>query len=109
MKPRHAAALALVGWYLMMPPIRLGTLTNGQAGYTIASSLPFSEWSNFGSFDSVQKCDGRRMMDIESAKHMLAMSHLDPSKPPDQFKSLKFTAPLLAQCIASDDPRLKAN
>jgi len=35
MKPRHAAALALVGWYLMMPP-----MGNGKVYVT----APLTKW-----------------------------------------------------------------
>jgi hypothetical protein len=38
MKPRHAAALALVGWQLMYP--------NPQKGVTYNS--PLSQWDSFG-------------------------------------------------------------
>jgi hypothetical protein len=37
MKPRHVAALALVGWYLMVPPL-----------------VP--QWTILDSFDSAEEC-----------------------------------------------------
>ncbi len=48
MKPRHAAALALVGWYLMVPPIQNGR-PNDQA--------PFSKWVIEHIYDSADRCD----------------------------------------------------
>ena len=61
MKPRPAAALALVGWYLMAPPIRWGMLSSGQEGFKLASSLPLSAWNHVGSFDSAQQCETFRL------------------------------------------------
>ena len=39
MKPHHAAALALVGWYLLAPPI-----THGRSGKHLERSAPLSKW-----------------------------------------------------------------
>jgi hypothetical protein len=49
MKPRHAAALALVGWYLMTPPL------TGSSG--IATQAPLTQWTVIGSsYPSEEKC-----------------------------------------------------
>jgi hypothetical protein len=47
MKPRHAAALALVGWYLMVPPG-----SNPVTGYWKF----LSQWKVIGTFDSESTC-----------------------------------------------------
>jgi len=47
MKPRHAAALALVGWYLMLP-LRKGT--------AILDDAPIASWKRVDSFDSASEC-----------------------------------------------------
>jgi hypothetical protein len=101
----RAAALALMGWYLLSPPIRLGTLATGRTGYKLASSLPLTEWSNFGGFDSAQQCEVRRLMDIEAAKNQAATRHFALSNFVDQFNSLELTATVLAQWVATNDPR----
>lgn len=44
MKTCHAAALALLGWYLMVP------LVGGDA------SAPLSQWRTIDSFDTAQEC-----------------------------------------------------
>jgi hypothetical protein len=77
MKPRHAAALALVGWYLMMPmimskesesdcpPDSIGTKTSpsncGQHHYItfrehVDSNAPLSKWSIAYFTDSMWGC-----------------------------------------------------
>jgi hypothetical protein len=45
MNLRHAAALALVGWYLMMPLMA-----------TPGPDLGLKYWSNDGSFDTAAEC-----------------------------------------------------
>ena len=47
MKPRHAAALALVGWYLMMP-------------LKDHPEAPIKYWSQIGSYDSAKECEAER-------------------------------------------------
>jgi hypothetical protein len=46
MNLRHAAALALIGWYLMAPPY----------GDT-RPKIPLSEWDTQRVFDSARDCD----------------------------------------------------
>ena len=49
MKPCHAAALALVGWYLMFPPHK----SDGWADY----NAPLEKWIVTGQrFDNAQSC-----------------------------------------------------
>jgi hypothetical protein len=95
MKPRHAAALALVGWYLMLPP---------RVVDRFYPDAPLSQWKRFGpeEYSSRAECEAER-------ERQKAMFNFDPEKLPPE----KFTARTLArgaralQCIATDDPRLK--
>jgi len=56
MKPRHAAALALVGWYLMRPPLT----QTGPDTYNLPpdTSAPLSKWTyqTVDHFDSEEEC-----------------------------------------------------
>jgi hypothetical protein len=79
MKLRHAAALALVGWYLMVPPIRDGKVID----------VPVSQWEHLDSFDSARECR------VAGYKYQ------------DRQKAEKKPYPGAWECIASDDPRLK--
>ena len=83
---RHAAALALAGWYLMGPPF-----VNGRAD--LKASL--SRWTTLGSYDSAEQCeeDRQALQRAGSAWHR-----------PDPDLSAK--AMTLMRCVASDDPRL---
>jgi hypothetical protein len=51
MDRRHAAALALLGWYLMTPPVRV----EGEKR-TMLVDRPFSDWT--ASFDTAEACAG---------------------------------------------------
>ena len=95
MKPRHAAALALVGWYLMVPPSAFKVAD-------LASGLdPLWWWIQVGSFDSVNECEqGRRMM-IDRFMADLQRDYRDATA------LHGFDAFYYSQCLASDDPRLK--
>ena len=97
MNPRHAAALTLVVWYLMIPP-------SGDLASDLATGLePLWQWFQIGSFDSEDACQqGRHLM----ISRFMADLQKDPSNTED-FHS--FDAFYYSQCVASDDPRLKGN
>ena len=101
MKPRHAAALALVGWYLLAPPFA--------APYTPDPTAPLSQWDHEESFDSATKCEDYAADLLKTAKAK-AFAARDSTNP---FKAAAFQgfadAQALAQCISTDDPRLKGN
>jgi hypothetical protein len=85
MKLRHAAALALVGWYLLVPP-QTRTWWIGPERYDDAT--PLSRWTIERSFDQAEACEAARSATQEQAGDAaIRMRH--------------------AACVASDDPRLK--
>jgi hypothetical protein len=53
MNPRHAAALALVDWYLAMPP---HIHRNGQVLVGVDRSPPLGQWGIADSFDTAAEC-----------------------------------------------------
>jgi hypothetical protein len=91
MKPRHAAALALVGWYLMVPP-----------SHSSESGPPtLSEWSVYKTFESADVCYYFR---AETASGMLQ------DAPPDfaeRFDGSFMNTFEQGRCVATNDPRLK--
>jgi len=116
-KLRHAAALALTGWYLVVPqpdsPVKRPNF-----------KAPLSQWNQMGAFDSAAACDKER-----ESRRQLALEALDQVKreiealPDTGNRPLREVAPKVYQddvtvsdfalgitasrCIASDDPRLK--
>jgi hypothetical protein len=89
MNRSHAAALALVGWYLMIPV----------PGYW---NDPLSKWSHFDSYDTATECASVQRRMIEKT-----------SRPDWDPGAGKFSAADLhrsfahSECISTDDPRLK--
>jgi hypothetical protein len=85
MKPRHAAALSLVAWNLMMAP----TFRNPQTdSFTIDLNAPLSAWEFVSSYYSAADCRFAERDLIETAGEYPNVIG---------FYTL---------CIASDDPRL---
>jgi hypothetical protein len=100
MSLRHAAALALVGWYLLSPPIVL----EGEKA-KIDGSVPLSQWHR-----------GDRVYETESAceeenakLRAIAESHKNWIGPSGSVAAANDRYVLLTnqRCIATDDPRLK--
>ena len=89
-KLRHATALALVGWYLMVPPIVDGVAV---------INAPVSKWIVNTPFDSASECDKAQGILVLRAKR-----DLEKVQRTDLAIAISFTQ---AQCIATDDPRLK--
>jgi hypothetical protein len=81
-KLRHAAALASVGWYLMVPPRE----NDNSAKLRI---VPLAEWID--SFDTAKEC---RDAGLEE-EHQYAKDPLEA----DEYGTW--------ECIATDDPRLR--
>jgi hypothetical protein len=61
MKPRHAAALALVGWYLLLPPINLDSKA------VLDIDAPFSKWEIYKAFDSAADCEASEAFLMEKS------------------------------------------
>ena len=55
---RHAAMLALAGWYLMMPPMgSVESRRNPSTGFYVAySTQPLNTWEIAGSYDTAAEC-----------------------------------------------------
>jgi hypothetical protein len=101
MKPRHAAALALVGWYLMVPPI----ISHAPKPDL---SAPKSKWSAYGPFSSQGECERRHRKMItygDSFQFRARMKILSSeSALDDELKCLA-----AGHCILRDDPRGTSN
>ena len=81
MKLRHAAALARVGWYLMLPLAK-------------HPDAPIDQWAHLDSFDSATECRDAAYHIIERAKKTNDQARLDIA--------------MGFECIATDDHRLKS-
>ena len=86
MEPRHGAALALIGWYLMVPPYAANV-------YRCDKNAPLSNWLKFKSFQSEPAC--REYLD------MMRSSKGFSRDSPTYYRTL------YSKCISSDDPGFK--
>ena len=128
----HAAALALLGWYLLVPPFDLDKAV-------VDDAAPLSRWTIKDSFSSVDECraqiwqnyrldykiaktaEGLWQEDVEKQRKLVekgdpaAKRWLEDSAKADPHRVLRYTgtvAPhdpdwVLGVCIATDDPRLR--
>ena len=128
MKTRHAAALALVGWYLLTPIPQIDPATQLPTGYA-DKSVPFRYWTNWGSFDSAKECEAEIQRQIhlglqidaelrnrqsEQEKEAFWEGMDKAEKKPKGWNhalhgsnGFGVTSALSAKCIGTDDPRLE--
>ena len=90
MQLRHATALALVAWYLMMPPLR----PDGSANI----GAPLSKWTMVSSFDTARECTKVMMISQGYLADPRTMKKLELTRNPRLLNEA---------CISSDDPLLK--
>jgi len=113
MKLRHSAALALVVWYWLMPPNTTDSRGYGHcdnAASLSKSALPL--WTYVGRYHQKQEClnaiveHALRSDTPEGITWMMREWNQDGRKwRPEDLRNQLWCG----QCIASDDPRLKAN
>jgi hypothetical protein len=92
----HAAALAIAGWYLIVPPS-----TRKSFPKAVDMTQPLCEWEKIGQFDGADDC--------QRALKRLAYEGQKPGEMPattPEADSGNLVKGWRAQCIASDDPRL---
>ncbi len=103
-KRRHVAALAFMGWYLMMPP------DSTKVPHSVDSAAPLSRWSIVVSFDTSESCE-KALADLQSKERdpieldttgKLRRLH---KREPDP--ALEIARAINSGCVASDDFRLK--
>jgi hypothetical protein len=92
---RHAAALALLGWYLMVPPAHIANGT-----IQTYSDAPLSKWGIHSSYDTAKEYEKAREQVIATGQKLLQKGQ---GKRWGEWGS----AFVLATCVASDDSRLK--
>jgi hypothetical protein len=107
MKIRHAAALALVGWYLMTPPACKLFDCNKRF---VNSRATIRRWEIGGTFGSSADCEIAREKLRQKARHdeevELEAAAREDANPDDQAVAA-FEAARLGKCVSKDDPRFK--
>ena len=85
-----AASLALVSWYLILPP----SLSKGSKEKSMTA---LSHWTVVREFDAEKDCDAER---VKSSRGDSTLGKYR-GMPPEEIYD--------AQCVQTDDPRLKAD
>jgi hypothetical protein len=108
MKPRHAAALALAGWYLTMSPARLHAMSNYWSWYVIVppnypvdTAAPLSRWI-------VNGWQGLYGNTAEQCKQLLAAGKIGSQRARGRGDEMTAQESKNARCVKLnyDDPRL---
>jgi hypothetical protein len=106
MSIRHAALLALMGWYLIMPPLGSGVVP------------PISQWRRAGVFEKADDCTTAQNLilsacrqDLDDMKRRRMAERrrgIVTSEAEESVRSTfhTCTTTLLSRCVASDDPGL---
>jgi len=103
MKQRHAAALALVGWYLMLPPLQFVGPPNDPYSLAIVDdAAPLSRWLPMMTLKTLQECDN---FSTRLARNMRKSVKTERDK--EDVETLIGIWLGKYQCVATDDPRLK--
>src|SRR5262245_10010443 len=103
MKIRHAAAVVLTGWILMVPP-------DSTVPHSVDSEAPISRWRVIAEFDSASDCQ-TAVAALKTRNPDIPVP-LDPTGELRRFQRRQPADPQLAlarvrnaTCIASDDQR----
>jgi len=76
MRPLHAAALAVVGWALMLPPTNGFDIDTQPASDLL--SIPVWKWERLALFDREEQCDSAidKMINHPDNRHPLWLAQL---------------------------------
>lgn len=100
MSPRHAAAaLSLVGWYLMVPPWMVPPWNEPHA--------PLSHWAIYKTFDTAGNCEKEKNAEVSWASAAAKQGNTAIVHH-TQNGDLEFDG-TAARCVSTDDPRVKGN
>ncbi len=105
MKPRHAAALALAGWYLIAPPL--------DSGGNVLGKTPLPQWQIIASYDSAYACQESKSNEMQTSRADIdQLLKNAPANVTDsdlhKFLHADSTSNRASTsiCISTDDPRL---
>jgi hypothetical protein len=104
MKTRHAAALALVGWYLMVPPMLGGNPPIHPTPQPDVNA-PLGSWLVVDVFDTAAQCKVA-LASVREVPSNLNARKLTAKQLTEIQKSQKGFWASSNRCVASNDPRL---
>src|ERR1700756_2161238 len=95
MKVNHLVALALLAWYLMVPPLV-------DAPYKIDTEAPLTTWKVFQRFNTAEECKNS----LSSAQSKYKRTATAPSGTIKRGTRAFALQMVFAQCVMSDGSRL---
>jgi hypothetical protein len=95
MKPNHIVALALVGWYLMVPPLV-------ETPYKIDTEASLTSWKVYQTFNTEEECRKSK----SSAQSKYEHTATAPSGTIKRGTRAFALQMVFARCVKSDDPGL---
>jgi len=114
MNPRHAAALALVGWYLMVPPLMTPCPSKHPPKHppplNFWGDAPLSRWDTVRSFNRAGDCEKELKATIQRTTDPKFTIVVPANMGPDEVSRSRMnmiTRDISAQCVSTGDPRLK--
>ncbi len=96
MRLRHAAALALTGWYLMVPSMG--------SDHKLHVEASLSQYQREGSYNSAHECEVAAVALKRAQAAELDRANSDPNR---RWGEGAFDIFSRGRCVADDDPRLK--
>lgn len=99
MRRAHAAALALVGWYLMLPPLKREGPPKPSTPVKIEATAPLSRWHIISTGKPF-----KRKRDCEAYSVHLTKLLQDPKHPGAAYMARRWFEKSL--CVRTNDPRL---
>ena len=107
MNLRHAAALALVGWYILAPPPAL--FHEVERGSRAHIRLWRRKGNQYASATACERALKKLKAQIERQKEGNSWNAAEMDANLSSTTMNGYQGVLLAECIATDDPRLKSN
>jgi hypothetical protein len=95
MKTNHIAGIALVAWYLMVPPLV-------EAPYKIDTEAPLTTWKVYQTFNTSDDCK----KSLSSAQTKYKPTATAPIGTIERGTRAFALQMVFAQCVKSDDPGL---
>lgn len=112
MKLRHAAALVIAGWYLLLAPYHSGVPKHPAASKSPSSlydlGAPLSNWVKQGSFNSKVNCEREKASLYRQQLGEYNRTRSENSSRLEKRAGFNQMARFYhAQCIPTEDPRLR--
>jgi hypothetical protein len=96
MNLRHGSAIALVGWYLMVPPLV-------DTPYKVDTEAPLTSWKVYQTFDTAEACN-KSLSSTRAKYEHTAAAPIGGIKKGTRALALQM---VFARCVSNDNPNLK--